>query len=199
MIVLIVFYACSGPDSNAGAAPAPTQTTSMQTTSTTPPAVTSSEPATPTTTSASPTPFTLPVAGSTGPCTDQEMEVTATAAAVEVKRGQPIGFTIKIKNVSTRTCVRDIGADVQELQLRDGTTIIWSSDDCGANHGHEDREFTPGMEVTYTRTWPGLRSRGGNNTADCTITIAPDPGVYQVLARLDGDLSTPFELRIIPS
>jgi hypothetical protein len=71
------------------------------------------------------------------------MEVSATAAAAEVKRGQPIDFTIKIKNISTRTCARDIGADMQELQLRDGTTIIWSSDDCGANHGHDDRQFTP--------------------------------------------------------
>jgi len=197
MIVLIVFYACTGTDSNAGAGALPTPTPTTSTT----PVATSTAPATATTTSSSPTPtpFTLPVAAATGSCTDLEMEVSATAAAAEVKRGQPIDFTIKIKNISTRTCARDIGADMQELQLRDGTTIIWSSDDCGANHGHDDRQFTPGMEVSYTRTWPGLRSRGGNNTVDCTITISPDPARYQVVARLDQKFSTPFELHITAS
>jgi hypothetical protein len=196
MIVLIVFYAFSGPDSSADTNAAPTSSGPSGSVSTTPVAT-----APPRTQTSSPSPtasaFTLPVAGATGPCADAEMEVIATAAAAEVTRGQPIPFTIKIKNISSRTCVRDIGADVQELQLKDAAgTIIWSSDDCGANHGREDQQFTPGFEVSFTRTWPGLRSRGGNNTVDCTITVSPDPEKYQVLARLDQKLSAPFALLI---
>ncbi len=109
-----------------------------------------------------------------------------------------MAFTIKIKNVSGRICVRDVGADMQELLLKDGTTTIWSSDDCAANHGQDLKEFTAGLEVSYTRTWTGQLSRGGNNTVDCTLVLAPDPKVYQLFARLGQKLSAPFELTINP-
>jgi len=195
MITLIIWYAFSGPDSSASPAAAPTSSAIGSTPSPST-AVTSTSP---TTASPSATAFTLPVAGATGPCTDAEMEVTATAAAAEVTRGTPIGFTIKIKNASSRTCIRDVGADVQELLLKDGDRVIWSSDDCGANHGQDMKQFTPGLEVTYTRTWDGRLSRGGNNTADCNIAFGPDAGVYQLFARLDQKVSAAFTLTIKPS
>ena len=195
MPILIIWYAFSGPDGSANTAAAPTPTVSG---STAPPSTAVASPS-PTTASPSASAFTLPVAGATGPCTDVETEVTATAAAAEVTRGQPVALTIKIKNISGRSCVRDVGADVQELLLKDGDTTIWSSDDCGANHGQDLKQFTPGFEISYTRTWTGLLSRGGNNTVDCTLTLAPDPKVYQLTARLDRKVSTPFALTIKPS
>src|SRR5512138_869732 len=115
MIVLVISYACGGPSSGAGpttqpsgsASPTPTPTTTLL------------RPEVPRPSAAPPSAFTLPVPALTGPCTDAEMEVTATAGAPEVPRGQPLAVTIKIKNISTRTCTRDIGADVQELRLND--------------------------------------------------------------------------------
>jgi hypothetical protein len=192
MIVLVISYACGGPSSGAGttatqpsgsAGPTPTPTTTLL------------RPEVPSPTVASPSAFTLPVAAQTGPCTDAEMEVTATAAAPEVQRGQPLAVTIKIKNVSTRTCTRDIGADVQELRLNDAATTIWSSDDCGANHGHDERSFDAGTEAVFTLTWMGRRSRGGDGTVVCEAP-APDAATYQLVARLDQKLSTPFEIRV---
>jgi hypothetical protein len=195
MIVLIILYVFSGPDGSANTNAAPTPSESGST-----PSPSTAAATTPSSTAASPsaTAFTLPVAGATGPCNDTEIEVTATAAVAEVRRGQPVAFTIKIKNISARSCVRDVGADAQELLLKDGVTIIWSSDDCGANHGQDLKQFTPGYEVSYTRTWTGYRSRGGNNTVECGAPM-PDPKVYQLFARLDEKLSPPFELTIIPS
>ena len=73
-----------------------------------------------------------------------------------VLEGGPVVFTIKIKNVSARTCVRDVGADVQELLLKDGATTIWSSDDCSPNHGQDLKEFTAGLEVSYQPHLDGL-------------------------------------------
>ena len=192
MIVLVVSYACGGPSSGAGTA-APQSSGSASPTPT--PTTTLLRPEVPSPAAANPSAFTLPVPAQTGPCTDAEMEVTATAAAPEVLRGQPLAVTIKIKNISARTCSRDIGADVQELRLNDAATTIWSSDDCGANHGHDERSFDAGTEAVFTLTWMGKRSRGGDGTVVCEAP-APDAATYQLVARLDQKLSAPFEIRV---
>jgi hypothetical protein len=192
MIVLVVSYACGGPSSGAGTA-APQSSGSASPTPT--PTTTLLRPEVPSPAAATPSAFTLPVPAQTGPCTDAEMEVTATAAAPEVLRGQPLAVTIKIKNISARTCSRDIGADVQELRLNDAATTIWSSDDCGANHGHDERSFDAGTEAVFTLTWMGKRSRGGDGTVVCEAP-APDAATYQLVARLDQKLSAPFEIRV---
>jgi hypothetical protein len=125
------------------------------------------------------------------------MRVTATAAAATVQRGQPVDVTIKIKNVSQRTCGRDIGADMQELRLLSGTTVIWSSDDCNANRGRSVQSFAPGKQVSYTLTWNGHRSRTGVGEKTCVAGApTPEPAVYQLVARLDQKFSEPFTLRV---
>jgi hypothetical protein len=156
----------------------------------------------PSATAASPSPgptaFTLPGPATTGPCTDAELDVTATAAAAEVQRGLTLDVTIRIKNVSARTCSRDIGADMQELRLNDPATkkTIWSSDDCEPNHGTEVTSFDPGQEATFTLTWQGLSSRGGDDRPVCDAP-APTPQSYELVARLDQKYSAPFAVRIL--
>jgi hypothetical protein len=196
MIVLVVSYACGGPDPDAGAAgtgpSSPADSASPSTTLPHP------EVAATTVASPSPTAFSLPGPATTGPCTDAELDVTATATAPEVQRGQTLDVTIRIRNVSARTCSRDIGADMQELRLNDPATkkVIWSSDDCGPNHGVDERSFEPGQEETFTLTWQGRASRGGDGTEVCD---APPPTAqsYELVARLDQKLSPPYAVRII--
>ena len=194
MIVLVISYACGGPDtSTAGAGPESTPTANRTAPS---PTTTLLRPIVPTT---SPThaAFILPTTGATGPCTDGEMEVTATAAATQVQVGQPLDITIKIKNASGRTCSRDIGADMQELRLTDGAVTIWSSDDCSPNKGHDVRSFGVGKEVSFTLQWTGRRSRTGAGAVTCvTGAPTPAPAVYQLVARLDLKYSAPFVLRV---
>jgi hypothetical protein len=193
MVVLVISYACGssggGPVAGAGtrptatATPTPTPTLLRPSTSTGKPVQSA---------------YTLPpAAGATGPCTDLEMRVTATAAAETVQRGQAVDVTIRIKNMSQRTCGRDIGADMQELRLLDGTTVIWSSDDCNANRGRNVQSFAPGRQVSYTLTWNGHRSRTGVGEKTCVAGApTPEPAVYQLVARLDQKLSQPFSLRV---
>ena len=198
MIVLVVSYACGGGEAPiAGAGTQPTVTANRPTPTPTPtPTATLLRPTTPSPKGGQ-SPFTLPVGGGTGPCTDAEMQVSATAAVPQVQRGQPVDVTIKIKNASGRTCSRDIGADVQELRLLDGSTIIWSSDDCNANRGRNVRSFQPGKVVSYTLTWTGRRSRTGAGAVTCVAGApTPEPAVYQLVARLDRLLSSPFALRV---
>ena len=194
MVILVISYACgssAGPIAGAGTRP----TTTATPTPTATPTVLR-----PSTQSAKPvqSAYTLPpAAGVTGPCADLEMRVTATAAAATVQRGQAVDVTIKIKNVSQRTCGRDIGADMQELRLLDGTTVIWSSDDCNANRGRNVQSFPPGRQVSYTLTWNGHRSRTGVGEKTCVAGApTPEPAVYHLVARLDQKLSEPFALRV---
>jgi hypothetical protein len=199
MVVFVAFYALSGPAGNAGtdtAGSGPTPSATVTGTAAGSPAAPASTPSP--TPSPTPTAYTLPVTGATGPCTDAEMDISATAPSPDATRGQSVVFTIKIKNISSRTCVRDIGADEQELMIKSVQNTIWSSDDCDANHGHTNQSFTPGYEISYGFTWQGYRSRGGDNAVNCTIgpTLIPVADVYQVVARLDQKYSTPFALRL---
>jgi hypothetical protein len=198
MIVLVVSYACGGPDPGAAGNGANAQGSPSQSPS---PSTTLLRPEVPEpTATASPTPsaYTLPLPGATGPCTDAELDVSATAASPEVQRGQTLNVTIQIKNTSTRTCDRDIGADMQELRLIDPATkaIVWSSDDCGANHGSDVRSFDPAQVASFTITWQGRRSRGGDNKTVVCDNLAPEAQVYELVARLDQKTSVPFAVKI---
>jgi hypothetical protein len=196
MVILVVVYACTGPDPGTGtsANPTPARTSTGGTVATTDAAANATSSSG--TSSPSPSAFTLPVPGATGPCTDNEMQVSATAGAADVPRDTSVTFTIAIKNISTRACNRDIGADMQELRLMYDKVIVWSSDDCGANTGHDDRAFEPGQEVSFTINWNGRVSRGGDGAVVCDSTLAPQVGVYQLIARLDQLFSGGFSLRI---
>jgi hypothetical protein len=191
-LVLVISYACGGPRVPAAGAqsnqsPGPTSTPDAS--------PTLLRPAVPTT--PPPTAFTLPASGS-GACTDAEMRVTAAAGSTEVQTAKPLDVTIKLTNVSSRTCTRDIGADMQELRLVQGTTIVWSSDDCNANSGHDNTSFAPGKELSFTLQWTGRVSRTGIGGATCSATAQPPPpGIYQLVARLDKKLSEPFAVHIV--
>lgn len=190
LIILAIVYACTG-GSEAGdqAEPAPSdpETGSPTATATTTPSRT----VTPT-----PTAFTLPVAAATGPCTNSELELTAVANPSNPTVGVGADFTLKIKNISNRTCVRDIGGAMQELMLRRGDVIVWSSDDCGANNDHFDEQFAPGHERTFTRRWDGYVTRSGSGEPACGLAVKPDTGSYELVARLGDLTSTPVTVDV---
>ena len=190
MVVLVVSYACNGPDAPAATSPQPTQTgspTPSPTASLQRPTIETSSPTTPA--------FTLPAPANTGPCADTELELTASAASATVARGSTVDVTIKIKNISGRTCSRDVGADMQELRLLNNDTLVWSSDDCGANHGTNVKSFAAGKDMSFTLTWNGRRSRSAAGSVNCDGGVV-DATAYQLVARLDKKLSPPFALRV---
>ncbi len=200
MVVLVVTYSCGGPDQQVDAHGARASSTSP-----TPqpgPATTVLRPTVPNEpakVTPTPTAFVLPATGQTGPCTDAELRITVRASTTSAAPGGSVPVTIEIKNVSTRECGRDIGADVQELRLVDAAkTLMWSSDDCSPNKGHNVRRFAAGQKATFTLTWPGRRSRTGTGSVTCSGGApAPAAGAdYQLIARLDQLVSDPFGLRI---
>ena len=55
-----------------------------------------------------------------GSCADQEVSLTPLPSSASIKRGSPMIIHLKIKNISTRSCTRDLGAGAQELYLDQG-------------------------------------------------------------------------------
>jgi hypothetical protein len=128
-------------------------------------------------------------------CADTEMSVTPVPAATTVKRGSPLTIRLKIKNIGSRTCKRDVGADPQELYIDQGARKYWSSDTCSNLHGSDVESFPPGAEREFTVTW------NGRQTSKCAGGLAAGPtpiaGNYEVRGRLGVKISDPVILTIV--
>lgn len=130
-------------------------------------------------------------------CTDTEIKVTAKPAQTSLKRGSDLLITLLIKNVSQRTCTRDVGADLQELRILKSTEKVWSSDDCGGPRGHEVRSFPPAHERSYTVVWNGHSS----SACEKSIKRVPDgpvpaAGEYRLYARVGTAISASVALKL---
>jgi hypothetical protein len=133
--------------------------------------------------------------GATGSCTDAEMALTPVPSRTAAKRGQPINLQLIIRNASTRTCSRDVGADLQEIYIKQGALKIWSSDVCGLAKGSRVEQFEPGGQRTYLVTWNGrdsTRCTGGMPAGNY-----PPAGRYELLGRLGVKVSDPVTLTLV--
>lgn len=206
LIAIVLTYALAG-----GAEPGPDDPLGSATTD--PSGMSETSPATASETSSpTPTAYVVPVntatggvptgpATAAGRCTDSEIELTAQRRAPLPSETHRLTLILKIKNVSSRYCVRDIGSAPQELRLRAGEVVVWSSDDCSTQSPyHQDWTFPPGSERTFEIKWDGYRTRDvtGVPSTACEKTPANRVGVgsYQLVARLDAIYYTsePFSL-----
>ena len=130
-----------------------------------------------------------------GTCTDAEMSVTPVPATTTVRRGVPLPVRLKIKNISARTCTRDVGADLQELYIGQGAGRVWSSDACSTVKGSEVRSFPPNGEREYNVTWNGKQSN--KCRAGLAVGTAPPAGQYEMRFRLGAKISAPVALAVV--
>jgi hypothetical protein len=129
-------------------------------------------------------------------CADAELKVTPVPAKTTMATGTEIQIKLLIKNISTRTCNRDVGADMQELRIVYATEKLWSSDDCGGLTGSDVRQFPPNLERSYEVIWNGHSSSACHPTLKRTPTgPVPTPGEYQLLGRVGTALSDPVTLK----
>ncbi|WP_433494467.1 hypothetical protein ACQP26_28665 [Micromonospora sp. CA-248089] len=129
-----------------------------------------------------------------GTCTDSELLVTPVAVPPTAQRGTVVTLRLKVKNVSNRTCSRDVGADLQELYVKSGAEKIWSSDTCGTGKGSDVQSFTPNFERSYELGWNGkLDNKCASGLANGDFAAI---GAYQVFARVGTKISEPVKLTI---
>lgn len=129
-----------------------------------------------------------------GSCADQEMSVTPVPASPTTKRGTPLVIRLKIKNISARSCTRDLGAGAQELYLDQAARKYWSSDTCNPDRSTDARRMQPGGELEYTITWNGRQS--SKCASAQPAGPAPPPGQYELRGRLGTKISEPAALTI---
>ena len=195
-VVLIIAYSCSGDD-EPGKKPAanPTTTATPTETSTQQPVPTitpnASEPS-------SGRPVNQGGSGVTGEgatgetCTDNELLVTASAENTSVRQGVPVTFYIRVKNVSTRLCSRDLSAQAQELYLEQSSAKQWSSDTCSnAANTADVRRIQPNETFQFNVPWNGQGTAQG-----CANRKLLNPGTYQLHARLGNIVSEPVTVTV---
>ncbi|GAA2519072.1 hypothetical protein [Pilimelia columellifera] len=214
LAVIVLGYAACAPDGDDKKAP-------MATTSTAPPGLELTPTALPALSSAAPTgaPGSSGGAGSPGPlgvaatggapaappglggpaCDDGQLMVAPAPAKSSVPAASPIDIRLIVENSSGRACLRDVGADAQELRIVRGVETIWSSDHCGSGRGQEPRSFAAGERLEYMVTWNGRSSTMGDKCR-AGVPVGPvTPGAYQLLARVGSKVSEPVELTLTAS
>ncbi len=129
-----------------------------------------------------------------GMCSDAEVTLIPVPGVTATQSGQSIDLHLRIKNVSNRTCARDVGADAQEIYVKQGARKIWSSDVCGLQRGSDVKELQPGQERSYLATW------NGHESSQCHAGTAVGPiapaGEYEIVGRLGVKMSHPVKLTI---
>ncbi|MFF5053377.1 hypothetical protein ACFY1S_09375 [Micromonospora sp. NPDC000663] len=211
LFLIVLLYSCTGSDRagqpKAGGSPAatsaapaaggPVLTPQSGAPSGTPSASADPDTSTPSPEITSNNPPLGAAAGSVddGTCTDAEISVTAVAQPVTAQRGTVVNLQLRIKNISDRTCSRNVGADLQEIFIKSGAEKVWSSDTCGKAKGSDVQSFTPNFERSYEVGWNG---RDTSRCDDNGLAAGPFPpaGSYQVLARVGGKLSAPVKITV---
>jgi hypothetical protein len=205
VLIFLVVQMCSGGDGGSNAGGVPTSATQGPGPT---PTVTVLRPKTgaPPTSAGPPKPSVVPTSAAptasasvgtrpaSGACTDAEMSVVPVPGRPTAQRGQTIAIKLRIKNISQRTCSRDVGADLQELYIKRGAAKVWSSDTCAQAKGSDVQPFTPGFEREYEVSWNGRdTTRCNNNEAGGPVPAAGD---YQVFGRLGTKISAPVKLTL---
>lgn len=202
IVLLVLFTTCrGGGGSGAGKTSATSTPTAGTTEDPATPDVEQSPTGTPTQAPTTEAPAGPPAATTGAPaqppaggCTDAEIKVTPVPSLTTAPAGQTIVIKLRIKNESDRECTRDVGPDEQEIYIKKGAQVIWSSDRCSTFRGSDPKPFTPSFEREFKVTWNGRQSTGCQNGA--ATGSAPTPGEYQVFGRLGTDLSTPVRLTL---
>lgn len=128
-------------------------------------------------------------------CADSEMQLTPAPADTSPQRGAPTDIQIKIKNVGSRSCTRNLGSSAQELYIEQGAQKFWSSDQCTNSAENDIVTMAPGTEKLFKITWNGRSSTqcAGNAPSGPSLSTGP----YALRARLDTKISDPVVLTIV--
>ncbi len=130
------------------------------------------------------------------PCADAEIALTAEVSPSPGVYGGVITLTLVVRNIADHACLRDVGSAPQELQVRQGAALVWSSDHCDTPQASDVRAFGPNIESRFSRRWNTYRV-APNECAPPSGGLPAGRGSYQVVARLGDKFSdpVPFEIR----
>jgi hypothetical protein len=130
-------------------------------------------------------------------CADAEIALSAEVSPSPGVYGGVITLTLIVRNTSDHPCLRDVGSAPQELQVRQGSVVVWSSDHCNPPQASDVRAFGPNIESRFSRRWNTYRA--APHECDPPSNVSPAPvGSYEVTARLGSKLSPAVPFAIQP-
>ena len=139
----------------------------------------------PTVVVASPTPEVLqPTAQPTvpavaeGECSDADTSIRVVVDRETTAVGEGVHINMVVKNISAKTCKRDVGSGANEVTVISGPALIWSTDHCNPNTDKDLVELAPGQEWSVKVVWIGKQTSTG-----CKVTNMADPGAYWAHGR----------------
>ena len=134
---------------------------------------------------ASPTPETIqPTADPTvppvgeGECSDADTSIRVLVDRETTAVGEGVHIKMIVKNISDKTCKRDVGSGANEVTVISGPALIWSTDHCYASTDKNLVELTPGQEWSVKVVWIGKQTAKG-----CKVRNMAEPGAYWAHGR----------------
>jgi len=134
---------------------------------------------------ASPTPETIqPTADPTvppvgeGECSDADTSIRVLVDRETTAVGEGVHIKMIVKNISDKTCKRDVGSGANEVTVISGPALIWSTDHCNASTDKNLVELTPGQEWNVKVVWIGKQTAKG-----CKVRNMAEPGAYWAHGR----------------
>lgn len=133
--------------------------------------------------SSTPTPLqpsaepTVPVVAE-GECSDADTSIRVVVDRKTTTVGEGVHINMIVKNISNKTCKRDVGSGANEVTVISGPALIWSTDHCNPNTDKDLVELAPGQEWNVKVVWIGKQTAKG-----CKVRNMAEPGAYWAHGR----------------
>lgn len=119
-----------------------------------------------------------------GSCTDSEVSVKVSMTKRVVNVGSESNLVMSVKNISNRTCKRDVGSGANEVSIISGPAHVWSTDDCSPGSESNYVELKPGQIWSVKVIWNGKLS-----APNCQVLSTAKYGAYWAHARNGAEVS----------
>ena len=120
---------------------------------------------------------TAPVVGE-GECSDADTSIRVVVDRETTAVGEGVHIEMVVKNISAKTCKRDVGSGANEVTVISGPALIWSTDHCNPSTDRDLVELAPGQEWKVKVVWIGKQTAKG-----CKVRNMAKPGAYWAHGR----------------
>lgn len=125
-------------------------------------------------------------------CTKGDLRIEAVTSGSSFTARSGPTFYLQVTDTGKHSCRQDLADKQIELLVRSGDARVWGSHDCKVQAGKDLVTLKPDSPVRRGIVWSGRTSAPG-----CGGTrLYPQPGTYQLYARLSGRQSDPVAFTI---
>jgi hypothetical protein len=116
------------------------------------------------------------------PCKAANLRLAALVDRSSYRVGDQPVVMLEVTDTASAACVQDFGDGKVELQVYNGESRVWGSNDCSAASGPLVTTLSPNRAVRVSVTWSGLSSTPGCKGTRQRVGA----GTYTLYASLDG-------------